>query len=219
MTRDLRAALRLYVATDRDLAGGRDVGDLAGAALRGGATAVQLRDKTATTRETLALGQRLRLLTRQAGALLIVNDRVDLALALEADGVHLGQQDLPVCLARRITGPSMIIGVSTNLPAEARQAEAEGADYIGVGPAFNTTTRASPRPVLGAAGIAAVRAATRLPLVAIGGISLSGVAAVRAAGADGICVIGAVFGAGNPEAAARALLTEWKRVEEHHESR
>jgi thiamine-phosphate pyrophosphorylase len=218
MASNVREALSLYVATNRDLAGPRDVCDLVGAALRGGATAVQLRDKTGTTREIVALGYCLRLLTRQAGALFIVNDRVDLALALRADGVHLGQQDLPVRLARQIMGPSAIIGVSTNQPVEAQQAEQDGADYVGVGPAFSTATKANPRPVLGAAGIAAVRAATRLPLVAIGGITLSGVAAMRAAGADGICVIGAVFGAGNPEDAARALITEWKKAEQDHES-
>jgi thiamine-phosphate pyrophosphorylase len=207
---DLRAALRLYVATDRALSGSRDLCDVVAAALRGGATAVQLRDKDATTRAALALGIRLRALTREYGALLIVNDRADLALALDADGVHLGQDDLPMAAARRILGPDAIIGVSTNLPEEARRAEEEGASYVGVGPAYPTSTKANTRALLGPQRIALVRAATRLPLVAIGGITAAGTPALRESGADGICVIGAVIGATDPEAATRALARAWQ---------
>ena len=206
---DLRAALRLYVATDRASAGGRDLGAVVDAALRGGASAVQLRDKHATARETLALGIMLRALTRVHGVLFIVNDRADLALALDADGVHLGQDDLPVAAARRILGPDAVIGVSTNLPEEARHAEEEGASYVGVGPAYPTLTKANTRALLGPQRIALVRAATRLPLVAIGGITAAGAPALRAAGVDGICVIGAVMSAPDPEAATRALALAW----------
>ncbi len=205
----LHAALRLYVATDRTLAAGRNLPDLIAAALRGGATAVQLRDKDATVRETLDLGRALRRITSEQGALLIVNDRADLAVALEADGVHLGQDDLPVAVARQILGPRAIIGVSTNLPAEAQRAEEEGADYVGVGPAYPTSTKANTRALLGPDRIALVRAAIRLPLVAIGGITSAGVPALRRAGADGMCVIAAVMAAADPEAAARELRRAW----------
>jgi thiamine-phosphate pyrophosphorylase len=201
----LRAALRLYVATDRALAGDRDLVAIIAAALRGGATAVQLRDKQASARETLALGRALQPIIRTAGALFIVNDRPDLALALEADGVHLGQDDLPVAVARRILGADAIIGVSTNSPDEARRAEAEGAAYVGAGPAYPTTTRANPRALLGPARITLIRQATTLPLVAIGGITAPRAPALRAAGADGICAIGAVIGASDPECAVREL--------------
>jgi thiamine-phosphate pyrophosphorylase len=208
----LRQALRLYVATDRALAGTRDLCDLIAAALRGGATAVQLRDKEATARQTLALGEQLRALTRAHGAPFIVNDRPDMALALGADGVHLGQGDLPVAIARRVLGPQAVIGVSTNLPEEARRAEEEGADYVAVGPAFPTATKADHRPVLDPERIALVRAATSLPLVAIGGITAERVPALRQVGVDGICVIGAVLGAADPEAAARALRTAYESL-------
>jgi thiamine-phosphate pyrophosphorylase len=206
---DLRPRLRLYVATDRALAGGRDLCEIVAAALRGGATAVQLRDKDATARATLALGSRLRALTRAHGALFIVNDRADLALALDADGVHLGQDDLPVAAARRILGPHAVVGVSTNLPEEACRAAEEGASYVGVGPAYPTNTKANTRALLGPRRIALVRAGTRLPLVAIGGITAAGAPALRAAGADGICVIGAVIGAPDPEMATRTLALAW----------
>jgi thiamine-phosphate pyrophosphorylase len=202
---NVQQALRLFVATDRILAGTRDLCDLIAAALRGGATAVQLRDKGATARQALALGRQLRALAQAQDALLIVNDRPDLALALEADGVHLGQDDLPIAVARRILGPRAVIGVSTNLPVEARRAEDEGADYVAVGPAYPTATKAGHRSVLGPERIALVRAATRLPLVAIGGITVERVPSLRAVGVDGVCVIGAVLGDPDPETAARAL--------------
>jgi thiamine-phosphate pyrophosphorylase len=205
----LRTALRLYIATDRTLAGGRDLCSIVAAALRGGASAVQLRDKGATTRETLDLGSGLRALTRAHGALFIVNDRADLAVALDADGVHLGQDDLPVAIARRILGPDAIIGASTNLPEEARRAEEEGATYVGVGPAYPTSTKANTKALLGPQRIALVRAATRLPVVAVGGITAAGVPALREAGADGICVIGAVIAAPDPEVATRELAAVW----------
>lgn len=208
---ELRTALRLYIATDRALAGGRSLCDLVAAALRGGASAVQLRDKEATAREPLALGARLRVLTREYGALFIVNDRTDLALALDADGVHLGQDDLPVASARRILGPGAVIGISTNTPEEARRAQEDGASYVGVGPAYRTATKANTRTLLGPPHIALVRAATRLPVVAIGGITAAGVSALRLAGVDGICVIGAVMSAPDPEAATRALAVAWPR--------
>ena len=218
---DPHSSLLLYVATDRSLAAGRDQSELIAAALRGGATAVQLRDKQACARETLALGRALRAITRARNTLLIVNDRADLAVALEADGVHLGQDDLPVAAARRILGSRAIIGVSTNLPDEARRAEEEGADYVGVGPAYPTATKTNTRALLGPERIALVRAATRLPLVAIGGITAPGVPALRRAGADGICVIAAVIAAADPEAASRALRAAWEEgaADEHrHQS-
>lgn len=207
---NLHDALRLYVATDRALAGERDLPAIVAAALRGGATAVQLRDKHSPARHTLALGQALRAITRAAGALFIVNDRADLALALEADGVHLGQDDLPVAAARRILGPRAIIGVSTNTPEEARRAEEEGADYLGVGPAYPTSTRANPRTLLGPPGTARVRQATRLPMVAIGGIIAAHVADLRRTSVDGVCVIAAIIAASDPEQAARDLRTAWE---------
>ena len=136
---------------------------------------------------------------------LIVNDRLDLALAAGADGVHLGQGDLPCALARRLAGPDFLIGVSVGSPAEATQAEREGADYLGVGPVFDTPTKTDAPAATGLAGLRAIRAATRLPLVAIGGIHAGNAAEIIRAGADGVDVVSAIMAAPDPRAAARAL--------------
>ena len=206
---NIAEALRLYVATDRGLAGTRNPVDIVRAAIRGGASAVQLRDKHADTRDTLTLGRELRALTLENRVLFLVNDRVDLAIALEADGVHLGPNDLPIAIARRMVGPNMIIGTSANTEEEARRAEEEGVDYLGVGPTYPTTTRDNPRPLLGPEGIARVRRACALPVVAIGGITAARAGELRQTGVNGVCVVSALFGAVDPEQAARDLSAAW----------
>jgi thiamine-phosphate diphosphorylase len=183
--------------------------DIVQAAIRGGASAIQLRDKQTNTRDTLALGRELRALTLENHVLFIVNDRIDLAIALEADGVHLGQDDLPIAIARRMVGPNMIIGTSANTEEEARRAEGEGVDYLGVGPAYPTTTRDNPRPVLGPEGIARIRRACTLPMAAIGGITAERAGELRQTGVNGICVVAAIFGAMDPDRAARELSAAW----------
>jgi thiamine-phosphate pyrophosphorylase len=200
-----RFDLALYVITDSRLARGRGQVELVEAAIRGGATMVQLRDKDAAARDQYALGLRLREVTRRAGAALIVNDRVDLALAIEADGVHLGQDDLPPRVARQLLGPDAIVGVSAGNAAELALVEREGADYLGTGPFAATGSKSDAGAAIGAAGVAAVRILTRLPMVAIGAISASNAAEAIRAGADGVAVISAVIGAPDPEAAAREL--------------
>jgi len=193
----------LYVITEPAL---RDPIATAQAVLQAGVRLLQLRDKTATTRELTRVGQELRMLTRQYGARLIVNDRLDVALAIEADGVHLGQDDLPVSLARRIAGKHLLIGVSAETVDEARQAEADGADYLGVGPMFATHTKPDAGAPVGPERLRAIKHAVRIPVFGIGGITLQNAPAVLAAGADGICTIAAIVGAPDPEAAARAFL-------------
>lgn len=197
--------LTLYVITDGRLAGGRDQVDVIAAAIRGGATLVQLRDKDVPARDQYALGQRLRELTRAHGVALICNDRVDLALALDADGVHLGQDDLPPRVARALLGPDRIVGVSAGSPAELELVRDQGADYLGVGPFAATGSKADAGAAIGPAGIAAVRALTDLPIVAIGGIGPTNAAAAILAGANGVSTISAIVAARDPEAAARAL--------------
>ena len=197
--------LSLYVITDSRLAGGRDQVDVIAAAIRGGATMVQLRDKELPTRDQHALGLRLRELTRRTRVALIVNDRVDLALAIEADGVHLGQDDIPPAVARKLLGPDAIVGVSAGSPAELALVEREGADYVGTGPFAPTGSKADAGAAIGPAGIAAVRALTDLPMVAIGAISAANAAEAIRAGAQGVAVISAVVGAPDPEHAAREL--------------
>ena len=204
--RELAERLSLIVITDP----AAPAGPLAAAraALTAGAPAIQLRWKGGAARDILELARALRRETLEADALLFVNDRVDIALAAGADGVHLGDDDLPTSAVRRIVPPSFIIGRSVDTPDEAVAARKEGADYVGAGPVFATSTKSDTGSVLGLAGLAAFRAAAGVPIVAIGGITPAGVGGVRRAGADGIAVIGAVMFARDPAAATAALLDE-----------
>lgn len=177
----------------------------------GGARVLQLRIKSregsaAAARELLRIGAMARSVCREHGAALVVNDRLDVALALEADGVHLGQTDLPIADARRIAGDRLWIGVSTHDLDQVRAACAGGADYLGYGPVFATSTKAHPDPVQGLEALrAAVRVAGHTPIVAIGGITLGDAAAVAATGVAAICAISAVLTSSDPVAAARAF--------------
>jgi len=176
---------------------------LAGALVDGGARVLQLRMKGADAAEQLALARLLAPWCRARGVTFIVNDRVDVALAAGADGVHLGQDDLPLPAARTIVPAGFVIGVSTHDEAQARAAA--GADYIGFGPCFTTSTKQNPDPVVGLDRLARVCAASPIPVVAIGGITLDTVAAVARAGAAAAAIIRAVNAAPDVAAAARAV--------------
>ena len=195
----------LYFIADVSAARGRDLAALVEAAAEGGVTAVQLRAKELGTRDFLNLALRLieRLAERRVP--LLINDRVDVALACGAAGVHLGQEDLPVADARRLLGKGRVIGLSVNTLPEALAAEASGADYIGLGPIFATATKVTALPVLGAEGVAAVRAKVKLPIVAIGGVNEENARRLIEAGADGVAVVSALMNAPDPAAAARRL--------------
>jgi len=195
----------LYVITDRRLSGGRSHLEVMRAAIEGGATAIQLRDKEATTRELIEAGLALRELTRERGVAFIVNDRVDVALAVDAEGVHVGQDDMPAKLARKLVGPDKIVGVSASTLEEALQAEADGADYVSASPVFSTPTKPDAPPPTGLEGLQAFVEALRVPVVAIGGINESNVEEVIKAGAAGVAVISAVVAAPNIAEAARRL--------------
>ena len=199
--------LELYVVSDNWLAGELGVVGTAEAAIAGGADVIQLRDKTSPTRELLRVARELRRITRAGGALFIVNDRLDVALAAEADGVHVGQDDMPADLTRRLVGSDMLVGVSCRDVLEARQALAAGADYLGVGAIFATPTKADIGEATGVEVIAAIRREVGLPIVAIGGINATNAARVIAAGADGIAVVSAVYGQPDPRAACQMLKT------------
>lgn len=200
----------LYLVADAEFAAGRDLAGLVAAAVAGGATAVQLRGKGLAGGELLALGLELQGRLAAAGVPLIVNDRLDVALACGAAGVHLGQGDVPVALARKLLGPGRVIGVSVNTPGEARRASEEGADYVGAGPAYATATKETALPVLGPEGVRLVRRAVSVPVVAIGGIDAGNAAALAAAGADGIAVISAILGAPDARLAAEELKKAFK---------
>ena len=195
----------LYLVADAEYAAGRDLAALVAEAVAGGVTAVQLRGKGLTARALVELGRELASRLAASGVPLLVNDRLDAALACGAAGVHLGQDDLPVPAARAILGPGRTIGVSVNTPEEARRAEAEGADHVGAGPAYATSTKETSLPVLGPEGIGLIKRAVSVPVVAIGGIDAGNAAALAAAGADGIAVVSAVLGAPDPRRAAADL--------------
>ena len=201
----LASRLLLHVLTDREWSRGRDMLSVATAALDGGATIIQLRDKTASTRVLIEEGLALRALTRERGALLIVNDRVDVALAVEADGVHVGQDDMPAALARRLLGPHRILGVSAATMEEAEVAVAGGADYLGVGPVFPSRGKADAGPATGVQLLTELARRYATPLVAIGGITAENTPAVVRAGAAGVAVITAVVNAEDITAASRQL--------------
>lgn len=200
--------LSLYLATDAAVAGRRSLCDLVAAAIDGGVTVVQLRHKTADGAELHRLGRQLLALTRPRGIPLIVNDRVDIMLALDAEGVHVGPGDLPLHAVRRLAG-AKIVGTSVNNLPDLQRAVREGADYIGIGPAFRTSTKQDARGNLGPEGVGHLAAQAPMPAVAIGGINRGNVA--RLAGCDlaGVCVISAILAAQDPEAAARELRQTW----------
>lgn len=200
------AGWRLYVITDERLGRGRSHLQVAEAAIRGGADVVQLRDKNASSRRLYDIGLQLRRITREANVHFVVNDRLDVALAVDADGVHIGREDLPAFVARRIVGPGKILGVSAETVEEAVAAEKEGADYLGVGPVFEARgTKADAGAPLGLDLIARIRRDCRLPIVAIGGINAGNARSVRDAGADAAAVISAVVSADDVAQAARSL--------------
>lgn len=178
---------------------------MAGRAARAGADVIQFRDKHRSTRELVHLARQVKEAVGGTGVLFIVNDRVDVALAVGADGVHLGQDDMPLEFARRLLGSDRVIGVSVDTVEQARRAEAEGADYVSLGPVFRTGTKEDAGPVVGIAGVGSVRKAIRVPLVAVGGIDSRTAAGVIAAGADGVAVVSAVASAEDIEAAVAAL--------------
>ena len=197
-------ALRLIVILDTDAAAGRDLAAVAAAAVQGGATMLQLRAKRVGGRDAAALAARI--LAAAASVPLVVNDRLDVALAVGAAGCHLGQSDLPIDAARRLVPPGFLLGGSAVTAEEALRASREGADYLGIGPIATTPSKADAAAPIGWDGFARVHAAVpHLPAVGIGGIDAGLAAGARAAGAVGIAVIAAVLGAADPLAATRAL--------------
>ena len=198
----------LYLVTDRGLSRGRATAEIVREAVAGGATCVQLREKHGGSREFLEEAQAVQAVLRGTGVPLIINDRVDIALAVGAEGVHLGQRDLPIGQARRLGPPGWLIGVSAESLEDALRAEQEGADYIGVSPVFATPTKTDTAPPLGLAGLREIRAAVKIPLVAIGGLHAGNAREVIRAGADGLAVVSAIVAADSPREAARALRRE-----------
>ena len=195
----------LYVVTDSRLVDEDSLPEVVAAAIRGGARIIQYREKQANTRRMITVARALAEVCHQWGALFLVNDRLDVALAVAADGVHVGQQDMPVALARSLLGPEKLIGVSVQDERAMTEAAREGADYLSLSPVFTTPTKPDHEAPLGLEGVRALAGRSRLPVVAIGGIDRTNAAEVIRAGAQGVCIISAVLGAHDPEQAAREL--------------
>ncbi len=201
----LRAALRLYLVTDQASLMGRSLSDVVLAAVHGGVGCVQLREKELNSRDFLAQAMALMALLRPLKVPLIINDRIDIALACAAQGVHLGQSDMPVHQARALLPPEVFIGWSVETPEHVAQSAALPLDYLGVSPVFATATKTDTATPWGLDGLQRVRAATTLPLVAIGGIHAGNAADTLAAGADSLAVVSAICSAADPRASAYAL--------------
>lgn len=195
--------LSLYVVLDPGLCRVHSMVETARLAVAGGATAIQLRDKEASTDALVEVGRELMRVLADAGVPLIVNDDVEAAIAIGADGLHVGQDDTPASDARRLIGPDTILGLSVETEEAARAVDPSVVDYVGVGPVFGTPTKPDHKPPIGLDGLARLVTLSPVPAVAIGGLKAEHVAAVRAAGAEGLAVVSAVCGQPDPEGAAR----------------
>ena len=206
----LSKRLRLYLVADPDYVRG-DLISMVTAALRGGVTAVQLRCKNRTDRECIALARQLREMSRSRGALFVVNDRLDIALASDADGVHLGVDDLPLEDARRLGGPNLVVGYSPATDEQARSAHSLGADYLGVGPVFGTSTKGDAGPAVGLETISRRATIAGIPVIGIGGITSQNAQSVISAGGVGVAIVTAISMSPDPEHAACDLAKAMSR--------
>ena len=202
-----RETLALYLVTDRGLSLGRDLETIVLQAVQGGVTLVQLREKDIDTREFIALGQRLKAALDGTGVPLLINDRVDVALAVDADGVHIGQSDMPYHIARRLLGPDKIIGLSVETMDEVEEANALNVDYVAVSPVFSTHTKTDTLAPFGYEGLRRACELSRHPLCGIGGMNEGTVGQAIACGADGVAVVSAIVGAPDPLLASKNLKT------------
>ena len=214
----LRGMLRLYLVTDPELCSQHGLLETVRDAVRGGVTAVQLRDKTATTSALVKMGRDIATGLADTGVPLIVNDNVEAAIAIGADGLHVGQGDMKVDKARRLIGPDMLVGLSCETVEDARMTDPAIVNYIGVSPVFATPTKTDHSLAVGIEGLRAIAAATPVPKVAIGGLKSHHFEAIFENGADGVAVVSAICGQPDAEAAASALATKIAQVTVHHNS-
>ena len=198
----------LYIILDPSVCPARPLVEVLTASAEAGATLFQYRHKTASMKDAYVEASALRQAAAKAGALFIVNDRCDLALAVDADGVHLGQGDLPLALARKVMGPSKLIGISTHNSDQVREATAGKPDYLGFGPIFKPSSKLDHDPVVGIEGLRAMRRLTSLPVFAIGGIQIDQAGEVMRAGANGVAVISAILKAPDIRQAVKAFLAQ-----------
>lgn len=202
----------LYLVTDRSLTLGRDLLFIIEEAILGGVTVVQLREKSCSSREFYDIAKEVSQLTKKYGIPLIINDRLDIALAVEAEGLHIGQSDLPYSIARKLMGQDAIIGLSVESVQDALDAEDLNVDYLGISPIFSTPTKSDTAKPLGFAGIKKIKSISSHRLVAIGGVSLANTPDMISSGADGVAVVSAICSADSPKEASQKLLKATKRL-------
>ena len=202
--------LSLYLVTDRELSLGRSLEWIVEEAVKGGVTMVQLREKDCSTREFITLAVKLKQTLANYNVPLIINDRLDVALAANANGLHIGQSDMDYATARRLFGYGKIIGLSVESMKQVYEANEMDVDYIGISPVFSTNTKTDTAPPFGLKGIEEVMAVSKHPAVAIGGINNTNAASILQAGANGIAVVSAICSANDPQEAARKLKTKLK---------
>lgn len=200
----------VYLVTDRGILGGRDLLKAVEDAIIGGVSLIQLREKDISTRDFYNLAVKMKELVNSYGVPLIINDRLDIALAVDADGLHIGQDDMPLKIARQILGPEKIIGYSASSLSEALFGEKNGADYLGVGPVYATGSKADAGPPIGLTNLKTIKERVSIPVVAIGGVGISNIAEVKQTGVDGVSVISAILGSQNIIEAAGSIAGLWR---------
>lgn len=196
---------KLYLVTDRDVLGERDLIQSVEAAIKGGTTIVQLREKNCSSKDFYELALKVKEVTLKYNIPLIINDRLDIALAIEADGLHIGQEDLPLTVARKIVGKDMIIGVSATTLEEALLAQKQGADYVGIGSVYPTNTKLDAKPV-SLEELHVIREAISIPIVGIGGINEDNVIDLMKTKIDGVAIVSAILGKEDIKAAAENFI-------------
>lgn len=201
----------LYLVTDRYLVGNKDFFESVRRALDGGVTLVQIREKNVSSKEFYQIALKVQKITREYNVPLIVNDRLDIALAIDADGLHIGQEDLPIEVARKILGKDKILGYSVSNREEAVYGEKMGADYLGAGAVFTTGSKKDIGEPIGIEGLKRIKESVRIPVVAIGGVGMDNLEKVKETGVDGIAVISAILSREDTYKAAKELVVSWEK--------
>lgn len=202
----------LYLVTDRSILKGRDIFKAVEDAIKGGVTLLQLREKDISTSDFYNLALKMKTLSKYYNIPLIINDRLDIALAIDADGLHIGQDDMPIKIARKLLGKNKLLGYSVSNIEEAIYGEINGADYLGAGPVYPTGSKADAGNPIGFDGLKIIRGSVSIPIVGIGGIGLSNISEVKSSGIDGISLISAILGNSNIEESSKILLSKWKDI-------
>ncbi|NLT94901.1 MAG: thiamine phosphate synthase [Clostridia bacterium] len=200
----------LYLVTDRAILKGEDIFSAVEKALKGGVTLVQLREKEVSSRDFYNIALKMKELVNSYNVPLIINDRLDIAFAVDADGLHIGQEDLPLTVARRLLGPSKILGYSVSNVDEAVFGEKNGADYLGAGPVYPTGSKSDAGEPIGIEGLIKIKERVSIPVVGIGGIGVDNISEVKRSGIDGVSLISAILGSGDIEGTSRILITKWR---------